>query len=83
MPDRNVTRKADRRINCEMKKTRLRLLSYLVALVMGIILFATFWKWLFSSASSAVVTSGIVGVAIAVVLFLVWNEFKKPKDDGR
>ncbi len=66
-----------------MKKTRLQLLSYLAALVIGVILFATFWKWLFGSASSAVVTSGIMGVAIAVVLFLVWNEFKKPKDDDR
>ena len=66
-----------------MKKTRLQLLSYLAALVIGVILFATFWKWLFGSASSAVVTSGIMGMAIAVVLFLVWNEFKKPKDDDR
>jgi len=66
-----------------MKKTRLQLLSYLAALVIGVILFATFWKCLFGSASSAVVTSGIMGVAIAVVLFLVWNEFKKPKDDDR
>ncbi len=66
-----------------MKKTRLHLLSYLAALVIGVILFATFWKWLFGSASSAVVMSGIMGVAIAVVLFLVWNEFKKPKDDDR
>jgi len=66
-----------------MKKTRLHLLSYLAALVIGVILFATFWKWLFGSASSAVVMSGIMGVAIAVILFLVWNEFKKPKDDDR
>ena len=66
-----------------MKKTRPHLLSYLAALVIGIILFATFWKWLFGSASSAVVTSGVMGVAIAVILFLVWNEFKKPKDDDR
>ncbi len=66
-----------------MKKTRLHLLSYLAALVIGVILFATFWKWLFGSASSAVVMSGIMGVAIAVILFLVGNEFKKPKDDDR
>ncbi len=66
-----------------MKKTRLHLLSYLAALVIGVILFATFWKWLFGSASSAVVMSGIMGVAIAVILFLVWNEIKKPKDDDR
>jgi len=66
-----------------MKKTRLHLLSYLAALVIGVILFATFWKWLFGAASGAVVTSGIIGVAIAVILVLVWNEFKKPKDNDR
>ncbi|HLO15460.1 MAG TPA: hypothetical protein VK206_11555 [Anaerolineales bacterium] len=65
-----------------MKKSQVHLLSYIAALVIGAILFATFWKWIFGAASSSVVTAGIAGVAVAVILFLVWNEFKKPKDDG-
>jgi hypothetical protein len=53
----------------------------MAALVIGAILFATFWKWIFGSASNTVVTAGIAGVVVAVIIFLVWNEFKKPKDD--
>jgi len=53
----------------------------MAALVIGAILFATFWKWIFGSASSFIVTAGIAGVVTAVIIFLVWNEFKKPKDD--
>jgi len=64
-----------------MKKSRVHFLSYMAALVIGAILFATFWKWIFGSATSTVVTAGIAGVVVAVIIFLVWNEFKKPKDD--
>ena len=64
-----------------MKRSRLLILSYVAALTISTILFATFWKWLFGSASSAVVISGITGVVVAVIIFLVWNEFKKPRDD--
>jgi len=64
-----------------MKRSRVHFLSYTAALVIGAILFATFWKWIFGSASSLVVTAGIAGVVTAVIIFLVWNEFKKPKDD--
>jgi hypothetical protein len=53
----------------------------MAALVIGAILFAVFWKWLFGSASSTVVISGITGVVVAVSIFLLWNEFNKPKDD--
>jgi len=53
----------------------------MAALVTGAILFATFWKWIFDSATNAVVIAGIAGVVVAVIIFLVWNEFKKPKDD--
>jgi hypothetical protein len=63
-----------------MKKSRAHLLSYIAALVIGAILFATFWKWMFGTASSSVVTSGIAGVAVTVILFWIWNEFKKPKN---
>ena len=63
-----------------MKKSKLHLLSYMAALVIGAILFAVLWKWLFGSASSTVVIVGIAGVVIAVSVFLLWNEFKKPND---
>jgi hypothetical protein len=52
----------------------------MAALVIGAILFTVLWKWLFGSASSAVVISGITGVVVAVSIFLLWNEFKKPND---
>jgi tetrahydromethanopterin S-methyltransferase subunit E len=64
-----------------MKRSRANFLSYMAALVIGAILFATFWKWIFGSASSLMVTAGIGGVVTAVIIFLVWNEFKKPRDD--
>lgn len=65
-----------------MKRSRLHLLSYMAALFIGAILFAVLWKWLFGSASSGVVISGITGVVVAVIMFLLWNELKKPNDDG-
>ena len=63
-----------------MKRSKLPFLSYMAALVIGAILFAVLWKWLFGSASSTVVIAGIAGVVIAVSVFLFWNEFKKPND---
>lgn len=86
MPDGDVARKIDRGISSawqrKMKKTRFHLLSYIAALVIGAILFATVWKWLFGSISNPVITAGITGVVVAVIIFLVWNEFKKPRDDN-
>jgi hypothetical protein len=64
-----------------MKKSRMHVLSYLASLVIGAILFAIFWRWMFGSGSSAFVIAGIAGVVIAVIIFLLWNEFKKPGDD--
>jgi hypothetical protein len=64
-----------------MKKSRMHVLSYIAALVIGAILFAIFWRWTFGSGSSAVVISGIAGVVVAVIIFLLWNEFKKPGGD--
>lgn len=54
----------------------------MAALFIGAILFAVLWKWLFGSASSGVVISGIAGVVVAAIMFLLWNELKKPNDDG-
>jgi hypothetical protein len=63
-----------------MKRPRPHTLSYLAALVIGAVLFAVFWRWMFGPGSSGVVISGIAGVAVAVIIFLLWNEFRKPKD---
>jgi hypothetical protein len=64
-----------------MKKSRMHVLSYLAALVIGAILFAGFWRWMFGSGSSAVVIAGIAGVVVVVIIFLLWNEFKRPGSD--
>lgn len=49
-------------------------LSYIAAFVIGVILFAVFWKMLFGSASSKVVLFGMIGAATAVSLFWLRNE---------
>jgi glucan phosphoethanolaminetransferase (alkaline phosphatase superfamily) len=63
-----------------MKNPKPNILSYLAALIIGVILFATLWKSIFGSASSPVVISGILGVAVAVVLLLAVSRFRRPKD---
>jgi hypothetical protein len=50
-------------------------LSYIAAFVIGVILFAAFWKMLFGSASSLVVLAGMIGTAVAVTLFRLRNEY--------
>jgi glucan phosphoethanolaminetransferase (alkaline phosphatase superfamily) len=63
-----------------MKNPKPNILSYLAALIIGVILFAAVWKSVFGSASSSVVISGILGVAVAVVLLLAVSRFRRPKD---
>ncbi len=67
-----------------MKQQRIHMpnLSYIVAFVIGIILFATIWKSYFESASSAIVLAGMAGVAVAVAVFWIRNEIRphKPKE---
>lgn len=48
--------------------------SYIAAYVIGVILFAVFWKMMFSSASSAAVFAGMAGAAVAVIAFWLRNE---------
>jgi hypothetical protein len=57
-------------------------LSYIAAFVIGVILFAVFWKGLFGLASSLIVLSGMAGVAVMVTAFWVRNEMghHSPKD---
>ena len=64
-----------------MKKAKPHVFSYLGALFIGAILFVTFWKTLFGTSSSPVVIAGIVGVAVAVIGFLVWNKAKNSGDN--
>ena len=65
-----------------MKHTRVHLpnLSYVAAFIIGVILFASFWKTFFGLASSGVVLAGMAGVVVAVCIFWLWNEFKNSKD---
>ena len=60
-----------------MKKSPPHHFSYLAALVIGVILFAVYWKTFFGSGSSPVVIAGIAGVALAVLIYLVMNTKKK------
>lgn len=66
-----------------MKKNSPHLTSYLAALVIGMILFATFWKWLVGPASSVVFLAGTMGVMVAVTLYLVYNRIKHSDNDER
>ena len=49
-------------------------ISYIAAYIIGVILFAVFWKIMFNSASSAVVLAGMAGAAVAVIAFWFRNE---------
>ena len=68
-----------------MKHTRIHFpnLSYMAAFVIGVILFASLWKAWFGSASSLILLAGMLGVAAAVTIFWLRNEFKNAKkNDG-
>lgn len=59
-----------------MKHQRIHMptLSYIAAFVIGVILFAVFWKGFFGSTSSAMALAGIAGVAVMVTVFWIRNE---------
>ena len=61
-----------------MKHQRIHMpaLAFISAFVIGVILFATFWKILFGSASGLVVLAGMAGTAIAVIVFWFRNEIQ-------
>jgi predicted membrane-bound spermidine synthase len=65
-----------------MKHARIHLpnLSYVAAFVIGVILFAWFWKAWFGSASSSIIVAGMAGVVVAVTIFWLRNESKNSKD---
>jgi len=56
------------------QKIHMPVLSYIAAFVIGVILFAIFWKTLMGAASNAVVLASIVGAAVAVTVFWLRNE---------
>ena len=49
-------------------------LSYIAAFVIGVILFAVFWKTLMGAVSSAIELAGMIGAAVAVTAFWLRNE---------
>ncbi|MBN8655897.1 MAG: hypothetical protein J0M11_09180 [Anaerolineae bacterium] len=49
-------------------------LSYIAAFVIGVILFAIFWKTLMGAVSSAIELAGMIGAAVAVTAFWLRNE---------
>ena len=51
-------------------------LSYIAAFVIGVILFAVFWKAWFGSATSVMVLAGMAGAAVAVTAFWLGNEIQ-------
>jgi len=59
-----------------MKHTKIHMpnFSYIAAFVIGVILFALFWKMFFGSASTLMVLVGMIGAAIAVTFFWLRNE---------
>ncbi len=58
----------------KLPKIHMPNLSYIAAFVIGVILFALFWRMLFGSASSPVVLAGMIGATTAVTLFWLRNE---------
>ena len=65
------------------QKIHMPALAFISAFVIGVILFATFWKMLFGSASSLVVLAGMAGTAIAVILFWFRNEIQRRNDQDK
>ncbi len=68
-----------------MKHERIHLpnLSYVAAFVIGVILFASFWRAWFGSASGSIVVAGMAGVVVAVTIFWLRNEPKSSRDKER
>ena len=62
-----------------MKHTKVHLpnISYIAAYIIGVTLFAVFWKMMFNSASSVAVLAGMAGAAVAVIAFWFRNEYQR------
>jgi len=68
-----------------MKHARIHLpnLSYVAAFVIGVILFASFWKAWFGSASSSIIVAGMAGVVVAVAVSWLRNENHNRNNKGK
>jgi hypothetical protein len=68
-----------------MKHARIHLpnLSYVAAFVIGVILFASFWKAWFGSASSSIIVAGMAGVMVAVAVSWLRNENHNRNNKGK
>lgn len=64
-----------------MKQQKIHMpnLSYIAAFVIGVLLFASFWKIFFDTASNAIVLAGMAGVAVAITFFWIRNEIQHHK----
>jgi len=69
----------------KMKSERIHIsaLAFISAFVIGVILFTTFWKMLFGSASGLVVLAGVAGTAIAVIVIWLRHEIQHRKDQDQ
>lgn len=58
------------------RQIHMPIVSYLAAFVIGVILFAVFWKSFFGSASSLMILAGMAGVATMVAVLWIRNEMQ-------
>lgn len=65
------------------QKIHMPALAFISAFVIGVILFATFWKMLFGSASGLVILAGMAGTAVAVIVFWFRNEIQHRNDQDK
>jgi len=65
------------------KRIHISALAFISAFVIGVILFTTFWKMLFGSASGLVVLAGMAGTAIAVIVSWLHHEIQHRKDQDK
>ncbi len=68
-----------------MKHERIHIpsLSYIAAFVIGVILFAVFWKARFGLATSVMVLAGMAGAAVAVTAFWLRNEIQHRNNEEK
>jgi len=61
-------------------KANLPVITYVSAFLIGVILFWSFGKNWLDFESKLVFTAGVVGVAVAVIIFWIWNIIRHSKN---
>jgi len=61
-------------------KTNLHTVAYICAFVIGVILLWSIGKAWLDFESKLVVIAGVVGVAVSVIIFRVWNMIRQSKN---